>query len=156
MRVSDRKLLLTLIGEGQARVGHVFKLIAVPEECKRCRLYSACMGKLKLRRRYRVVEVRRINLPRVERCLLTGEALVPVIVEELPSILAIPAGPNIVEGVVTTYVKVDGFCQDSLVKKFGGEPIEIANETKVKILRILGRERCGSRTYVVAEVLPLD
>jgi len=156
MSIGNRKLLLTLIGEGQAKVGHTFKLVAVPEECKRCRLYSACMGKLKLHRRYRIVEVRRINLPRVEKCLLTGEPLVPVIVEELPSILALPAGPNIVEGVVTTYVETDRTCQLSLVRKFGGDVIDIASGTKVKVLRILGREKCGPREYIVAEVLPLD
>ncbi len=152
----NRKLLLTLIGEGQAKVGHIFKLVAIPEECKRCRLYSACMGKLKLRRKYRIVEVRRLNLPRVERCLLTGEPLVPVIVEELPSIVALPAGLNIVEGVVTTYVETDRACQISLVKKFGGELVEISCGTKVRILKILGREKCNSRDYVIAIVLPLD
>ncbi len=152
MQVEIRgKRLLTLIGEGQARVGHVFKIFSIPDECRRCPLYQACMAKLKVGRRYRVIEVRRVNLPRVERCLLTGEALTPVIVEELPIKIAIPYTPNVIEGVVTTYNVIDEKCQKRLSEDFNA----IKPGTKIRIIKILNSQECSNRRYmiVIAEVL---
>ena len=154
--MTELKRVLTLIGEGQAKVGHVFKLISIPEECRRCRLFNACMGKLKLNRKYRVVEVRKINLPRLEKCLLTGEPLVPVIVEELPVLLAIPYAPTVIEGVVTTYRVVDQVCQERLVRECGEDPVEIQDGTKIKILKIEKQAVCGGRTYLIVRAVPLD
>ena len=154
--ISTGKRVLTLIGEGQARIGHVFKLISIPEECRRCRLYNACMAKLKVGRRYRVVEVRKINLPRIEKCLLTGENLIPVMVEELPILLAIPYTHNIIEGVVTTFKFVNHKCQEKLVKERGEELAQIQDGVKIKILKILGDATCDNMRYLLVLAVPLD
>ncbi|NPA22786.1 MAG: hypothetical protein GXO23_00610 [Crenarchaeota archaeon] len=146
------KRLLTLIGEGQARVGHIFKIFSIPDECRRCPLFQACMAKLKVGRRYRVVEVRRVNLPRVERCLLTGEALTPVIVEELPLKIAIPYTPNVIEGVVTMFNVIDERCQRRLSEDFNA----IKPGTKIRILKILGSSVCGNRKFMIVLVEALD
>ncbi|NPA22684.1 MAG: hypothetical protein GXO23_00095 [Crenarchaeota archaeon] len=146
------KRLLTLIGEGQARIGHVFKIFSIPEECRRCPLYQACMAKLKVGRRYRVVEVRRVNLPRVERCLLTGEALTPVIVEELPIKIAIPYTPNIIEGIVTTYNIIDERCQKRLSEDYNA----IRPGTKIRIVKILDIATCNNRKFLIVLAEALD
>ncbi len=146
------KQLLTLIGEGQAKIGHIFKIFSIPEECRRCPLFQACMSKLKVGRKYRVVEVRRINIPRIEKCLLTGEALVPVIVEELPLKIAIPYSPNIVEGIITTYTVVDPTCQGRFSEDFNA----IKPGTKIKILKILSTVTCNNKKYLITIVEALD
>ncbi len=150
------KRILTLIGEGQAKVGHVFKLFSIPEECKRCRLFNICIARLKVGRKYRVVEVRRVNLPRLDRCLLTGECLVPVVVEELPIVVAIPYQPNIIEGIVVTYNVVDGECQETLCRRYGEDRCSVTPGTKIKILNILGVEECKGRKYLIIRCTPLD
>ncbi len=150
------KRILTLIGEGQAKVGHVFKLYSIPEECKRCRLYNICIARLKVGRKYRVVEVRRVNLPRPDKCLLTGENLVPVVVEELPVVVALPYQSNLIEGVVVTYTVVDSQCQDRLCTKYGEEKCTVQPGVKLKILNILGSETCNGRKYLIVRCVPLD
>jgi len=151
IKTDTRKLILTLIGEGQAKIGHIFKIYSIPEECRRCPLYQACMSKLKIGRRYRIVEVRKVNLPRIEKCLLTGEALIPVVVEELPIKIAVPYSPNIIEGVITTYTVIDEKCQSRLSEDYNA----IKSGTKIKVLKILNTVECNNRKYmiIIAEVL---
>ncbi len=150
MSAMSLRRFVTLIGEGQASVGRSFRLFSIPDECKKCRLFNVCLGRLKLGRVYRIIEVRRINLPSLDRCRLTGERLIPVVVEEEPVLAPIPAR-HFIEGIVITYVRPRVRCVE--VDKYVNA---LQDGVKVKILEEVRRVRCGDETYVIARVIPLD
>ncbi|WP_069806798.1 UPF0179 family protein [Vulcanisaeta thermophila] len=151
MSVSGGKQVLTLIGKGQAVVGKTFRLLSIPEECRRCRLYNICMARVKPGRVYRIVSVRYVNLPQTYKCLLTGEDMVPIVAEEQPIVVPIPTR-SFIEGVVMTYVKPRVNCNE--LRAYLNQAI---NEgTRVRVLRGLGRVVCGNESYTLAEVIPLD
>ncbi|WP_252901047.1 UPF0179 family protein [Vulcanisaeta sp. JCM 14467] len=59
-----------------------------------------------------MVEVKHVGLPQPNKCLLTGEDMVPIIAEELPIIIPIPA-KLFIEGVIITYTKSLITCTDA-------------------------------------------
>ncbi len=148
-----RKYVMTLIGKEQAVVGKTFRLYSIPGECKRCRLYSICVAKLKPGRVYKIVNVRHVGLPQPNKCLLTGEDMVPIIAEELPIIVPIPI-KSFIEDVTITYKVPQGNC-DELRRYIPSEQV-LKDGTKIRILREVGRVKCKNDEYVLAEVTPLD
>ncbi len=149
----EAKRIMTLISKEQAIVGKNFRLYSIPDECKRCKLFNLCVSRLKPGRVYRVVEVKHVGLPQTNKCLLTGEEVVPIIAEELPLIIPVPA-KLFIEGVVITYAKSDVACDN--VKRYLPNEQVLKEGTKVKIVRETGRIKCNNENYVLAEVIPLD
>ena len=148
--------IITLISDEQAYVGNVFKIFKIPDECKRCPLYNICISKLKPGRKYKIIEVRRFNLPKPHKCLLTGQSLTSVVVEELPVVIAIPKMINVIEGVVIRFELIDEDCQKKLAIKYGGDYPVIENGCKIKILKIIGKEFCKGKEYLIVECEIVD
>ena len=134
------KRIVTLVSKEQAEVGHRFRVISVPDECKSCRLFSVCLGRLTPGRSYKVIEVR----PSMgQRCKITDGEMVPVVVEEAPIVGLLPLNKAL-EGVVVTY---DGECAGC-----EGCPNDIVKKgEKVKVVKILGRKKCGNREFAIVE-----
>ncbi|BDR91251.1 UPF0179 family protein [Vulcanisaeta souniana] len=149
----ETKRIMTLISKEQAVVGKTFRLYSIPDECRRCKLFNLCVSRLKPGRVYRVVDVKHVGLPQTNKCLLTGEEMVPIIVEELPLIIPVPA-KLFIEGVVITYTKSDIVCDNA--KKYLPNEQVLKEGTRVKIVRETGRVKCDNENYVLAEVVPLD
>ncbi|MCG2863362.1 MAG: UPF0179 family protein [Vulcanisaeta sp.] len=147
------KRIMTLISKEQAVVGRTFRLYSIPNECRECRLFNICVSRLKLGRVYRIVEVRHVGLPQPNKCLLTGEDMVPVIVEEQPIIAPIPVN-LFIEGVTITYTKPRVICDE--LRMYVPNDQVLREGVKIKLLKELGRVRCKDGNYVIAEVLPLD
>ncbi|ADN51347.1 UPF0179 family protein [Vulcanisaeta distributa] len=149
----EAKRVMTLIGKEQAVVGKTFRLYSVPNECRQCRLFNICVARLKPGRVYRIIEVKHVGLPQPNKCLLTGEDMVPIIAEELPIIVPIPS-KLFIEGVVITYTRSLITCNDA--KKYLPGDNVLRDGTKIKIVRETSRIKCNNEGYVLAEVIPLD
>ncbi|MFB6490689.1 MAG: UPF0179 family protein [Thermoproteus sp. AZ2] len=139
------RTIITLISKEQAEVGHRFKVLAVPDDCLSCRLYSVCMGRLRPGRLYRVVEVRS-SLG--QRCKITGGEMAPVVVEELPLQVPIPK-KKALEGVVITY---EGECKGC---EKCPEDSALSPGEKIRVEKLLGKVLCRGQEFVLAEVTPL-
>ncbi|ABO09521.1 UPF0179 family protein [Pyrobaculum calidifontis] len=138
------KRIVTLVSREQAEVGHRFRVFGIPDECRECRLYSVCLGRLTPGRSYIVVEVR----PSMgQKCKITGGEMVPVVVEETPIVGLLPLNKAL-EGVVVTYedecAGCDG-CPSNMVSK--GE--------KIKVVKVLGRAKCRGREFAIVEFYAL-
>ena len=149
----ETKKIMTLIGKEQAIIGRTFKLYSIPNECKQCRLFNICVARLKPGRVYKVVDVKHVGLPQPDKCLLTGEEMIPIIAEELPIIIPIPT-KLFIEGVVITFTKSIITCND--LKKYIPNDQALKEGTKIRIMKEKGRVRCNNENYVLAEVIPLD
>ncbi|GAB6944627.1 UPF0179 family protein [Vulcanisaeta sp. JCM 14467] len=149
----ESKRVMTLIGREQAVVGKTFRLYSIPSECRQCKLFNICVARLRPGRVYRIVEVKHVGLPQPNKCLLTGEDMVPIIAEELPIIIPIPA-KLFIEGVIITYTKSLITCTDA--RKYIPNDNVLKEGTRVKLVRETGRVKCGGESYVLAEVIPLD
>ncbi len=149
----ETKRVMTLIGREQAIIGKTFRLYSIPNECRQCKLFNICVARLKPGRVYRIVEVKHVGLPQPNKCLLTGEDMVPIVAEELPIVIPIPA-KLFIEGVVTTYTKSLITCND--IRKYLPNDNMLKEGTKVRIVRGIQRIKCDNENYVLAEVIPLD
>lgn len=136
-----------MISKQQARVNESFRVFKIPEECSRCKLYDVCMGRLRPGRVYRIIEVRRLNYPSPYKCLLNGDEMVPVLVEEENLILPIRL-PYVIEGSVTAFDKSWCICYPC--------PSESALPSKVKIIRVIEKRRCSNDWVFLVEAKPLD
>ncbi len=147
------KRVMTLIGREQAIVGKTFRLYSIPNECRQCKLFGICVARLRPGRVYKIVEVKHVGLPQPNKCLLTGEDMVPIIAEELPIIIPIPA-KLFIEGVVITYERSLIACNDA--RRYVPSDNVLREGTKVRIIKETGRIKCDNESYVLAEVVPLD
>lgn len=139
--------IITLVSKPQARVGLSFRVFNIPDECPRCRLYQVCMGRLRPGRVYRIIEVKPLKYPNPHRCLLTGDEMVPVSVEEEAMILPVRL-PYVVEGMVTAFDKSWCIC--------GGCPSSEGLPAKIKVLKVIRREDCGGGYYFVVEAKAVE
>ncbi len=135
---------VTLLSREQAEVGHKFRLLTIPEECKACRLFPVCLGKLTPGRSYRVVEVRHSM---GQKCKITDGEMVPVVVEELPMVGLVPLNKAL-EGAVVTF---EGEC-------VGCEkcPEGVRVGDKIKIVKILGKSTCRGTHFAIVEFYALE
>ncbi|MGC8570624.1 UPF0179 family protein [Caldivirga sp.] len=138
---------VTLISKPQARVGGNFRVIKIPEECYKCKLYNICMGRLRPGRVYRITEVRPLRYPSPYKCLLNGDEMVPVVVEEEDLILPIKL-PYVIEGSITLFDKSWCICHPC--------PSEEALPSRVKVVKIIDKRQCGSGWFFLVEAKPLD
>ncbi|MEM1597221.1 MAG: UPF0179 family protein [Pyrobaculum sp.] len=138
------KRLVTLVSKEQAEAGQRFRVFSVPDECKKCKLYSVCLGRLVPGRSYKIVEVR----PSMgQRCLITGGEMVPVVVEEAPIVGLLPLNKAL-EGAVVTF---EGECEGC-----EGCPGEVVQRgEKVKVVKVVGRAKCKNRDFAIVEFYAL-
>ncbi|ACB40893.1 UPF0179 family protein [Pyrobaculum neutrophilum] len=135
--------VVTLVSKEQAEVGHRFRVVEVPDECRTCRLYPVCMGRLTPGRAYKIVEVR----PYMgQRCKITDGEMVPVVVEEAPMIGLVPLNKAL-EGVVVTFEGECAGCE--------GCPQQVQVGEKIKIVRVLGRAKCRGGDFAIVEFYAL-
>ncbi|ABL87866.1 conserved hypothetical protein [Pyrobaculum islandicum DSM 4184] len=137
--------IITLVSREQAVIGHRFRVVSIPDECKSCKLYAVCLGKLTPGRSYEVIEIR----PSLgQRCKITGEEVVPVVAAELPIVGLVPLNKALEGAIVTFEGECKGCkdCPDNIVKP--GE--------KIKIIRVLGRTRCKDRDFATVEFYILE
>ncbi|MEM0469056.1 MAG: UPF0179 family protein [Pyrobaculum sp.] len=135
---------ITLISKEQAEIGHRFRLVNIPDECKSCRLYNVCMGKLTPGRSYQVIEVRAYM---GQRCKITGGEMVPVVVEEAPIVGLLPPHKAL-EGVVVTFEEECAGCE--------GCPTDVVKRgEKVKVVKVLGKKMCKSKEFFIVEFFAL-
>src|SRR5205823_2580390 len=87
---------ITLVGEGQAQVGHEFVYRGPQPECRPCKVRAACLNQA-LGQRYRIKRVRDVTHP----CLLNEERARVVEVELAPPEASLPSRAAI-EGAVVT------------------------------------------------------
>lgn len=134
------KRIVTLLSREQAEVGHKFRLVNIPEECRGCKLYPVCIGRLTQGRSYRVVEVR----PSVgQRCKITNGEMVPVAVEEVPIVGLLPFNKAL-EGAIVTFEGECAGCKNC--------PTEVVKPgEKVKVLKVLGRAKCRGKDFAIVE-----
>ena len=138
------KRTVTLLSKEQAEVGHRFRVVNIPDECKTCRLFSVCLGRLTVGRSYRVMEVR----PSMgQRCKITDGEMVPVVVEETPIVGLLPLNKAL-EGVLTTF---EGECAGC-----DGCPTDVVKAgEKIKVIKVLGRKICGGKEFAIVEFYAL-
>jgi uncharacterized protein (UPF0179 family) len=138
------KKIVTLVSKEQAEVGHRFRVISIPDECKTCKLFSVCLGRLTVGRSYRVVEVR----PSMgQRCKITGGEMVPVVVEESPIVGLLPLNKAL-EGVIVTFEGECAGCEDC--------PTDVVRVgEKIKVVKVLGRKSCRGREFAIVEFFAL-
>lgn len=138
------KRTVTLLSKEQAEVGHRFRVVNIPDECKTCRLFPVCLGRLTVGRSYRVVEVR----PSMgQRCKITDGEMVPVVVEESPIVGLLPLNKAL-EGVITTF---EGECAGC-----DGCPTDVVKAgEKIKVIKVLGRKSCGGKEFAIVEFYAL-
>jgi len=138
--VVELRRIVTLVSIGQASVGHKFRVYSVPDECRDCKLYSVCLGKLRIGVVYRIVELR----PNMgQKCKITGDSVVPAVVEELPIIALVPINKAL-EGVVVTYEAECEGCEEC-------DNLPLNKGEKIKILKVLGKTSCKGRAFAVVE-----
>lgn len=132
--------VVTLVAKEQADVGHRFRVVSIPDECRECRLFSVCLGRLTPGRSYRVVEVR----PSMgQRCRITNGEMTPIVVEEAPMVGLLPINKAL-EGVVVTFEEECAGCE--------GCPSEgVKRGEKIKVIKVLGRKRCRNRDFAIVE-----
>jgi uncharacterized protein (UPF0179 family) len=138
------KRIVTLVSKEQAEVGHRFRVVNIPDECKTCRLFPVCLGRLTVGRSYKVVEVR----PSMgQRCRITDGEMVPVVVEEVPIVGLLPLNKAL-EGVIVTFEGECAGCEDC--------PTDVVRiGEKIKIIKVLGRKNCKGKDFAIVEFFAL-
>ena len=138
------KRIVTLVSKEQAEVGHRFRVVNIPDECKTCRLFPVCLGRLTVGRSYKVVEVR----PSMgQRCKITDGVMVPVIVEEAPIVWLLTLNKAI-EGMIVTFEGECAGCEDC--------PTDVVRiGEKIKIVKVLGRKNCKGKDFAIVEFFAL-
>jgi uncharacterized protein (UPF0179 family) len=121
------KVIVTLVGEGQAVKGFRFVAAQPPAICKECKLFLVCMGKLVPGRAYEVVDVK----DKQHYCSLYEDKV--KVAKVVPSpIEVVIKSQHAIEGVTITFTgiqcekkgcAIERLCKPEGVKK--GEKIKI-------------------------------
>ena len=149
MSEGKRREIVTFVGDVQARVGFKFVASQPPEVCRGCRLFLACMSKLKPGKVYEVVEVKE----KEHYCPLYEGSVKVVKVEEAP-----------VEAVVKSNLAVEGATVEPQIEDCGKkcplrtfcipEWADPGKKVKIKICRVIedvsDRAVCGKKLKKVA------
>lgn len=97
MSMRKLKRLVTLVTKAQAIKGSRFS-IRVHRLCKKCKLYKACVGKLRSGLTYEIVKIRGVT----HECPLVKSKMVVVEVVEAPKLVCLTS-KVITKGLVLTY-----------------------------------------------------
>jgi len=126
------KEIVTFVGDINARQGYKFVASPAPEVCTSCKLYQACMSRLKAGRAYEVVEVKQME----HYCPLYEDKVRVVKVVET-TVEALVKPQSAVEGAIVTVemeecdkkCPLDAVCRPEWTNK--GE------KSKIKIEKVL-------------------
>lgn len=144
-----RREIVTFVGDVQAKVGFRFVASQPPEVCRGCKLFLACMSKLKPGKVYEVVELK----DKEHYCPLYEGTVKVVKVAEAP-----------VEVLVKSNLAVEGATVEPLIEECGKkcplktyccpEWVEPGKKVKVKIFQVIEdvseRAVCGKKLKKVA------
>ncbi|MCL2786594.1 MAG: UPF0179 family protein [Methanomassiliicoccaceae archaeon] len=128
-------VLITLIGETQARIGNRFYFLGPLTECKECRLRGVCFN-LEPGSLYEVVALR----DTLHDCPVHEGSVRVVEVERKPMLAAVPS-KHAIDGSMITF-------ESKKCKEMGCEnrnycvPVSIRDGTKLKIVDMLGDLEC--------------
>lgn len=127
-------VLVTLVGEKQARVGNIFVFFGAIEECRECRLRNVCFN-LESGRRYKVVAVRDTK----HDCMMHENGVRAVEVEKTPLNAAVDA-KIAAEGAT---VSISGACSNIGCDFYVlCRPKYIKPEHKLKIIEVRAEIKC--------------
>ncbi len=141
--------LITLVSYLVAKKGHRFVFTGAPDECKSCRFYTVCVGRLRPGHAYEVVEVLGIK----NRCPV-NEYVITVKVREVPIEVAIPTRLA-VEGMTVTYEKIE--CNEDCPHKELCKSKYLPSRCRVKIVKVKEKINCAKGLSLTkAEVLLQD
>lgn len=125
------KETFTLVGEGLAKKGARFVVTEIPDSCKSCNLFEACMKKVVVGRTYEVVEVRN----RWHYCRLHDGKLIVVKVLELPMEVVLRK-QIAMEGAILKFSPME--CNEARCKlKEYCRPSGLRSGERIKILKVL-------------------
>ncbi len=133
--------IITLVGKELAKEGLEFQYLGPLMECRGCKLKNVCFN-LDEGKWYRVVKVRDKEHP----CKVhEGDAVVTVEVEEIPVPVYLDL-KTVVEGEVIEYHRIP--CREPGCEKLElCKPPGLRDGTRIKIVKILGREKCGDKEF---------
>lgn len=137
--------MITLVSEGQAKLGFKFKFLGLPEGCKKCRFHNLC-SRLRKGMIYIINEVRGIK----HECKIFGKVMV-VKVRPLPLKMLIPSNASI-RGIRLRYARS---CNNSECKYYElCNPICLREGDQVRVVAVSEDliVECGGRRLVIAEV----
>lgn len=154
--MTKAKKIVTLLDEHQAKVGYRFVLYSIPDVCKkRCKLFKACLSKLKPGRTYRVVSVRK----KKHICPLTNRPAVVVKVVEEPLQIALPSSKAI-EGITLVYNEDFSQCpyrNRCRYYRYCNPAPAVIKGIKIKISKVLSKIECVlGHSLVLVEVQAID
>ncbi|NPA74962.1 MAG: UPF0179 family protein [Euryarchaeota archaeon] len=132
--------MITLVGKELAKEGLEFQYVGPLMECRACKLKNVCFN-LDEGKWYRVVKVR----DKEHECKVhEGGKVVTVEVEEIPVPLLLDV-KTVVEGEVIEYHRMNchGECDDPTLCR----PIGLRDGTKIKIVKIEGKVKCGNKEF---------
>jgi hypothetical protein len=147
------KVIVTLVGEGQAIKGFRFVVAQPPAICKECKLFLVCMGKLVPGRAYEVVEVK----DKQHYCNLYEDKV--KVAKVVPSpIEVVIKSQHAIEGITITFAGVEcekkgcaieRLCKPEGVKK--GEKIKIEKVSESVSEMALCKKKLKKVTALVVE-----
>ncbi|MCQ8892377.1 MAG: UPF0179 family protein [Candidatus Methanosuratincola sp.] len=146
---TKRQEIVTFVGDVQAKVGFRFVASQPPEVCKGCKLFLACMSKLKPGKVYEVVEVK----DKEHYCPLYEGSVKVVKVAEAP-----------VEALVKSNLAVEGATVEPLIEDCGKKcPLKVyctpewaepGKKVKLRICQVIedvsDKAACGKKLKKVA------
>ena len=135
-------VLITLIGESQARIGNRFYFMGPLTECRECRLRGVCFN-LEPGSLYEVVALR----DTVHDCPVHEGSVRVAEVDKKPLIAAVPA-KHAIDGSMVTFEGRK--CKDlGCVNRNYCIPVSIKDGTKLKITDIIGDIECSESENMV-------
>lgn len=140
-------VMITLVGETQARVGNRFYYLGPQLECRECKLRTVCFN-LEQGRQYEVVGVRDTH----HDCEMHEDGVRVVEIKKVPTMVVIPK-KTAIEGSVITFEESD--CGRMSCSNYRYcHPTGIKTGDKLTIEENLGNVDCSlSDTIVLAKVL---
>ncbi len=128
-------VMITLVGETQARVGNRFYYMGPQLECRECKLRTVCFN-LEAGHQYEITSVRDTH----HDCDFHEGGVRVVEIMKIPTIATIPK-KTAIEGSLITYEGVD--CERMSCEHYGEcHPIGIKSGDKLKIEKDLGEIDC--------------
>lgn len=127
-------VLVTLVGERQAKVGNKFVFLKVPEECKECRLLNVCFN-LEQGFRYEITGVR----DKRHDCKLHEGGVRVVEVKKLSIPVAIPTG-HAIEG---SSISISPTCEQRGCEFYQlCSPPNLSSKLKLRIIKVKDKLKC--------------
>jgi uncharacterized protein (UPF0179 family) len=143
----ENEVLISLVGNRQAKEGFVFLHHGSIEECKDCKLFKICLAKLESGRIYEIVGIRDKNF----KCKIHDEGVRVVELRKADTEASIEKRLAF-EGVTITYKQQE--CQDSSCLDYKAcTPLGLKNGDKCKVIKIGDLIKCPREKSLVRVTL---